>query len=180
MLSWSGLRRVLVLVAGAALVVPWWGARPVVAASSGGLSVSARSLAGPLTAPDAGSASVLAASSGQPVEVLGERTDWAQTFAEPAGGLLFGGAAAPARGQERDGAWVSVVTPLAVLPGGVVAPGAVTAGLTLSGGGSGPLFTLSRGGKSVSVSSPFGPLPVPSLSGPTATYAGVLPGVNLL
>ena len=64
--------------------------------------------------------------------------------------------------------------------GGAVAPAAITTGLSLSDGGRGPLYTLSQGGGSLSASSPFGALPVPSLSGATATYAGALPGVNLL
>jgi Concanavalin A-like lectin/glucanases superfamily len=179
-LSWSVLRRMLVVVAVVAVVVPWPGAQPAGAASRNRLSVSALSSAGPLTAPDAAGAAALAAWSGQPVEVLGQRTDWAQTFAEPGGGFLFQESAVPFQVQQVDGSWVPIDTTLAVQPGGVVAPGATTVGLTLSDGGSGPLFTLSQGGQSVSVSSPFGALPVPSLSGPTAIYAGVLPGVNLL
>lgn len=135
---------------------------------------------GPLTAMDAASASALADSSGQPVEVLPDRTDWSQTFAEPGDGFTTAESLEPQRVQEADGSWVPVDTTLSLGPDGVVAPGPITTGLTLSDGGSGPLFTLSQDDESLAVSWPFGSLPVPSLSAATATYANVLPGVNLL
>jgi hypothetical protein len=136
---------------------------------------------GPLTAADEVSASVLAASVGHPVEVLGDRTDWAQTFAEPGGGFLTQESAVPVRVQRADGSWVAVDTTLSARADGLVVPGAVVPGLVMSGGGRVPLYTLtSASGGSVSVSWPYGSLPSPSLAGPTATYSGVLPGVNLL
>ncbi|MGE5255695.1 MAG: hypothetical protein ACM3KE_03435, partial [Hyphomicrobiales bacterium] len=79
----------------------------------------------------------------------------------------------------RAGSWVRVDARLSAR-GGVVTPRAITVGLRLSDGGPGPLLTLSRGSQSLSLTWPFGPLPVPVLAGPTATYRGVLPGVNLL
>jgi hypothetical protein len=133
-----------------------------------------------LTANDAAEATALAEATGQPVEILPDRTDWSQTFAQPGGGFEASEALQPQRVQEPDGSWVALNAGLSVQPGGLVAPGAITTGLTLSDGGSGPLFTLSQGTESLSVSWPFGSLPVPSLSGATATYANVLPGVNLL
>lgn len=158
-------------------------ARPLVKsraqiAGSGGSSAPA------VTAQTESQASLLAASSGQPVEVLADRTDWTQVFAEPAGGFLSQISAAPVRVKEPDGSWDPIDTTLSVLPDGSVAPNAIVPGLVLSGGGSGPLMTVSQAtgdpAGSVSVSWPYGPLPAPSLSGPTATYANVLPGVNLL
>ncbi|MHB1596373.1 MAG: hypothetical protein ACYCO9_19275 [Streptosporangiaceae bacterium] len=135
---------------------------------------------GPLTAAGSAQAAALAASSGQPVEVLPDRTDWAQVFAEPAGGFLMQESPVPVRTQLADGSWVPVDATLSVQPDGLVAPAAITVGLSLSDGGTGPLYTLTSGGRSLSVSWPLGALPVPSLSGSTATYTGVLPGVNLL
>jgi hypothetical protein len=131
-------------------------------------------------AQDAASASALASSTGQPVELLPYRTDWSETFAQPGGGFTTTESLVPVRVQRPDGSWVPVDTTLSARPDGSVAPGAILAGLSLSGGGSGPLFTLSQGSDSLSVSWPFGALPAPSLSGATATYANVLPGVNLL
>jgi len=136
--------------------------------------------AGALTAWDAPQASALADSTGQPVEVIADRTDWSQVFAQPGGGFRMVESLVPRRVQRPDGSWVPVDTTLSVRPDGSVAPGAITVGLSLSGGGSGPLYTLSQGADSLSVSWPFGALPAPSLSGATATYANVLPGVDLL
>lgn len=133
-----------------------------------------------LTAATAAQASAQAAAVGRPVEVMRDRTDWTQVFAEPGGGFRTVESLVPVRARRPDGSWVPVDTTLSVRPDGLVAPGAITTGLSLSDGGTGRLFTLSQGGHSLSMSWPFGALPVPSLSGPTATYPNVLPGVNLL
>ena len=149
-------------------------------------SAGAPVVAGPVPVAGAGAPDAAAAASararrlGWPVEILADRTDWAQTFAEPGGGFEAQEYLEPQRVREADGSWAAVSTSLSVRPGGVVAPGAITTGLTLSDGGRGPLFTLAQGGRSLSVSSPFGSLPAPSLSGSTATYRDVLPGVDLL
>ncbi len=145
-----------------------------------GAVVAGPAAGGSLSAAGAAQASALAASSGVPVQVASEETDWSQTFAEPGGGFEAVESLVPQRVREPGGSWAAVDTTLSVRPGGVVAPAAITTGLSLSDGGRGPLYTLSQGGRSLSASSPFGALPVPSLSGATATYAGVLPGVNLL
>ncbi len=134
----------------------------------------------PLTARTTAAAVELAASSGKPAEILPDRTDFSQTFAEPGGGFEAHEYLQPQRVQESDGSWAAVDPTLSVRPDGLLAPDKITTGLTLSDGGSGPLFTLSSGGESMAVSWPFGSLPVPTLSGSTATYAGVLPGVNLI
>lgn len=122
----------------------------------------------------------MAASSGQPVEVLPDRTDWSQTYAEPQGGFEAKESLTPQEVQQSDGTWVPVDPTLSVRADGLVAPAAITTGLTLSDGGSGSVFTLTLDGQSLSMSWPFGDLPTPVLSGATATYTGVLPGVNLL
>ena len=133
-----------------------------------------------LTAETTAEASALADVSRKPVEVLADRTDFSQTYAFPGGAFEDRESLVPVRVHEPGGSWVPVNTALSVRPGGRVAPGAIEAGLSISGGGRGPLFTLSQSSRSLSVSWPFGALPAPRLSGATATYAGVLPGVNLL
>jgi hypothetical protein len=60
-----------------------------------------------------------------------------------------------------------------------VSPAVTTGGLQLSGGGTGPLVTMTSLGHSLSFAFPV-PLPKPSLSGATATYANVYPGVDLV
>ncbi|MGW0436854.1 DNRLRE domain-containing protein [Micromonospora sp. NPDC003197] len=50
--------------------------------------------------------------------------------------------------------------------------------MTISGGGNGPLVSISKGDKSLSLTWPTA-LPVPALAGNTATYANVLPDVDL-
>jgi hypothetical protein len=177
----SVLKSVSSLAACCALACAFLSSAVAVAQVATPVSRSAPAFAGgKLTAPDAASASALAASSGEPVEIMADRTDWSQTFAEPQGGFEAVESLVPQQVQEPDGSWVPVDTTLSVESGGLVVPAAITTGLTLSNGGSGPLYTLSQGAQSLSVSWPFGSLPVPSLSGATATYADVLPGVNLL
>ncbi len=146
-----------------------------------------------VTSGGPGKASALAASSGRPVEILGDRTAWAQVFAEPQGGFGAEESLVPQRVQEPDGSWEPVDTTLAVTGNGLVAPKATLAGLTLSGGGAGGrgaragdvsgdslLYSLTSGSETLSFYWPYGQLPVPVLNGPTAEYDGVLPGVNLL
>ena len=64
---------------------------------------------------------------------------------------------------------------------GTVSPAVTTDGLQLSDGGRGPLAVMRSGNAALTLSVPtdLGPLPVPTLSGDTATYANVLPGVDL-
>jgi hypothetical protein len=143
-------------------------------------AAAAVAVSGPVTASAPAQASALASSSGRSVEVLGDRTDWAQTFAMPGGGFKTVESLVPVRVRRPGGSWGPVDTALSVRPDGSVAPGAITVGLRLSGGGPGPLYTLSSGADWLSASWPYGPLPAPSLSGATATYHNVLPGVNLL
>lgn len=152
----------------------------VLLAAGVGVPVAAGPVPAAATAATAVQASALAAATGQPVEVMADRTDWSQTFAEPGGGFEATESLMPRRVREPDGSWVPVDTTLSVQPDGSVSPGAITTGLTLSDGGSGPLYTLAENGQSLSVSWPYGSLPVPALSGATATYPNVLPGVNLL
>ncbi|WRZ87761.1 LamG domain-containing protein [Streptomyces sp. NBC_01007] len=77
-----------------------------------------------------------------------------------------------------DGAWRAVDNTLAKRSDGSVAPGATAVGLSFSGGGSDPLVTLERAGRKLSFSWPTS-LPAPRLEGDTATYANVLPDVDL-
>jgi hypothetical protein len=82
------------------------------------------------------------------------------------------------RVHRADGSWVPVDTMLRRSPDGAVVPTASPVDLRLSGGGTGPLVSMSRGGRSIALSWPSA-LPAPVLAADTATYAEVLPGVDL-
>jgi hypothetical protein len=137
-------------------------------------------LTGPITAPteaaDEETAMALAGRFRSPVEVLSKRTESAQTFAQPDGSFRFVQAASPQRVRRGSG-WVPV-DPTLKLSDGLVVPQAAVLNLQFSGGGSAPMVAIAKGEKSLSLSWP-GQLPVPSLDGDTATYAEVLPGVDL-
>jgi RHS repeat-associated protein len=112
------------------------------------------------------------------VEVLGDRTDASQTFANPNGSFTYQAFAQP-RWVKRGSAWKTLDATLSKTKAGTLAPAVSESPLTLSGGGKGPLATMTVDAKKLTLSWPS-PLPKPSLSGATATYANVLPnGVDL-
>jgi hypothetical protein len=119
----------------------------------------------------------LARRDNRPVEVMALRSETRQVFVKPDGTSTMELHVRPVR-VRKDGGWVPVDTTLRLRPDGAVEPVAAAAGLTFSGGGDGPLARLSRGAKSLELGWP-GPLPEPTLSGDTATYAEVMPGVDL-
>ena len=78
----------------------------------------------------------------------------------------------------RDGVWQALNPALRKNANQTVSPAVTTGRLVLSGGGRNtPLAVMTSHGRSISLWWP-GPLPVPALSGATATYTGVLPGVG--
>jgi hypothetical protein len=158
----------VVTVAGAAFVpVPAAAALP---------DVTAAVSASPTEAPDEATAMHLAWKTRKPVEIAGERTESSETFAQPDGTLRTREYATPFRVRRGSG-WVPVNTDLKVADG-VVVPEAATLDVRFSAGGAGPMLTVVKDGRSLSMSW-TGTLPAPRLSGATATYAEVLPGVDL-
>ncbi|ACZ90120.1 hypothetical protein Aros01_04304 [Streptosporangium roseum] len=119
----------------------------------------------------------LARRTGQPVEVDAMRTETRQVFARPDGTFVLEQHARPVRVRQA-GRWVAADATLRLRPDGAVAPVATAVDLTFSGGGSAPLARMARGGKALELEWP-GALPKPALSGDTATYPEVLPGVDL-
>ncbi|MBX6723138.1 MAG: hypothetical protein IRY92_07865, partial [Dactylosporangium sp.] len=127
--------------------------------------------------PDEAAAKAMAKACGRRVEVLSERTEDAQTFANPDGSLTFEESIEPVRVRQGS-SWVPVDTTLKMTPQGVV-PKASALPLVLSPGGDGPLARLSQGDRELSMSWPTR-LPVPILERDTAIYRGVLgPDVDL-
>jgi hypothetical protein len=134
--------------------------------------------AAPVTSEaDAQSASTAAKRQGSPVEVLGDRTDSSQTFANPDGSFSYETFAVP-KWTQRDGAWQDLDATLTRTDSGGWSPKVSQAPLVLSDGGSGPLAAMTVNGNDFSVTWPTA-LPAPTASGATLTYADVLPGVDL-
>ncbi|MEV4840391.1 LamG-like jellyroll fold domain-containing protein [Nonomuraea sp. NPDC049486] len=114
---------------------------------------------------------------GQPVEIMSRRTSTTQVFAEPDGNQRMVASALPMFAL-KGSSWVDIDPALEPQAGGTVAPAAADLDMAFSGGGSGPLVRATKDGVSVAYTWPV-PLPAPTLSGATATYADVLPGVDL-
>ncbi|WP_156178976.1 LamG domain-containing protein [Saccharothrix sp. ST-888] len=115
---------------------------------------------------------------GKPVAVESMRTETSDVVAQPDGKLVATEYLQPQR-TRRNGAWVDIDPTLRIVPGGGVAPGAVTSEVEFSGGGSGqPLVRMARAGKELKLSWPKA-LPKPVLDGSTAEYRSILPDVDL-
>jgi hypothetical protein len=124
-------------------------------------------------------ASQRAAASGESVEVEGERTEYSTTDANPDGTFTLTQETSPQRVHAADGSWRGVDPTLERYADGSVGPRAAVVDVNFSGGGSGAnMLRLGSGQGSMSLGWP-GTLPVPTLSGATATYAEVLKGVDL-
>ncbi|RBQ20717.1 hypothetical protein DP939_06445 [Spongiactinospora rosea] len=113
----------------------------------------------------------------RPVEVLSQRTETRQVFANPDGSFTSETSALPER-VRRGGGWADVDPRLVFAADGSVRTVATPLDLTFSGGGTAPLATIGDRGRSVAMTWPRS-LPKPVLAGDTATYAEVLPGVDL-
>ncbi|THA77058.1 LamG domain-containing protein [Streptomyces sp. A0642] len=124
-------------------------------------------------------ASTLAAQTGERVAVDAATTDSSQVFANPDGTFTQEMNAAPVRARTDDGTWAPIDTTLVREADGSVRAKNTTARLTFSGGGSGDgLVRLEETGHTLEFGWPT-ELPEPQLKGNTATYAGVLPDVDL-
>jgi hypothetical protein len=120
-----------------------------------------------------------AASSDERVEVTEYRSETTQVFADPDGHLTLESTAVPQRVHTADGQWSPVDLGLRAASDGSLRPGASVADVRFSGGGSGAMVTLVRDGETMTISWP-GTLPRPTVSGEAATYANVLPDVDLV
>ncbi|MEV6979029.1 LamG-like jellyroll fold domain-containing protein [Kitasatospora sp. NPDC093806] len=114
----------------------------------------------------------------KPVTVEELTSETSQTVANADGGFTLTNHVQPVR-VKRNGSWAGVDATLDRRGDGTLAPKATPSGLTLSGGGAGPLATLTDAkGRSLSLTFPLA-LPAPTVSGDSATYGDVLPGVDL-
>lgn len=133
-------------------------------------------LAAPESGPEA-LAQVEAAETGQPVEVLAQRTEASQVFADPDGTFTQDTYALPQFVRQNQ-KLVPIDTTLKANADGSLSPKATEVDVRLSGGGEGPLATVVRDGRSMSWSWPE-PLPNPEVDGDTLTFGNVLTDVDL-
>lgn len=120
----------------------------------------------------------IARKTGRRVELPDQRTETAQIFVEPSGLHTMEQYAYPVRARKGKD-WAPIDTTLRFQADGSVRPGATTTDLTLSGGGDGAGLVSLGGAEGKITMGWAGRLPRPTLAGDTATYAEVLPGVDL-
>jgi RHS repeat-associated protein len=167
-------------VAGSALALVASSLQPAAArtAASSAAGTAAASPAAVSSAPDALAAMAAAHRQGSRVEILSDRTPFAQTFANPDGTSTFTESPAPQRVLQGS-SWTAPDASLTQNSDGSWSPAAALGGLSLSGGGGTVLATVHSGKYQMSLSWPSA-LPAPVVSGAAATYPEVFPGVDLV
>lgn len=118
-----------------------------------------------------------AKASRQPVPVASLTDEYSTTSANPDGTLTRSSSTSPQRVRQA-GKWVPIDTTLVRQKDGSYAPKAALSQLSVSGGGSTGLLTMKDGSRTLTFSW-TAKLPEPTVHGDTATYAEVLPGVDL-
>ncbi|MET9822667.1 MULTISPECIES: VCBS repeat-containing protein [unclassified Streptomyces] len=113
---------------------------------------------------------------GEPVEILGQRSENSQVFANPSGSFTEERYALPQ--WVRKGNRLVDIDPTLHATSKGYETKATEIGVTFSAGGTGPMATVVRDGRTLAFSWP-GTLPSPEIIGETATYREVLPGVDL-
>ncbi|WP_328876824.1 hypothetical protein [Streptomyces sp. NBC_00299] len=106
-------------------------------AVAAGAATSPAAQASDAVPAQAEAASTLAAQTGEPVEVLFERTEYSEVFAQPDGSFKLTQSTAPQRVRASDGSWKPVDVTLAKRADGRIAPKAAVVDLSFSGKGAG-------------------------------------------
>ncbi|KJK54872.1 VCBS repeat-containing protein, partial [Saccharothrix sp. ST-888] len=123
-------------------------------------------------------ARAVAKATGKPAAVDALTTETALTQVNPDGTLTTVDRIQPVR-TKRNGTWADLDATLHKNVDGTLSPAVSSTGLAISGGGSGPMATVTTAdGRKLAVSAPF-TLPTPTLDGASATYANMLPDVDL-
>jgi RHS repeat-associated protein len=133
----------------------------------------------PPVRPDETSARVTAKMCRGRVEVGSLASETRSVWVNPNGSMSMEVSALPKRARLADGTWAPINLGLQSLKDGGFRPVASAADVTFSAGGTGPLVTMNDGGHRLMLSWP-GTLPAPRVVGDSATYAEVLPGVDLV
>ena len=132
----------------------------------------------PAAAGDARAAARAAASCAGRVEVMSERSEEGQVFANPDGTHTLEQTLWPRFARRGDG-WVTADATLRSNPDGTLSPTAPVFPMAFSGGGKGPLASMERDGSRLQLTWPTA-LPEPTVAGSVATYPDVpVPGVDL-
>ncbi|MER6482422.1 FG-GAP-like repeat-containing protein [Streptomyces virginiae] len=114
---------------------------------------------------------------GQPYELTSARTEASDTWALPTGKWSVKRHGTTVR-VLSEGRWVPTDPTLQFAADGKVKPKASAVAIFFSGGGAGPLLTGVKNGRTLSLTWPKA-LPKPTLAANVATYANVLPDVDL-
>ena len=172
--EWVERARFRVQAAGLAALVGLTGAVFAVA----GPAVAAPPPECPTSAADEAAASRAAQDCHGRVEVTSARDERTQVFANASGSLTAETAAVVQRVRDSGNRWVKPDATLRADGQGRFVPGAAALDVSFSGGGGGPAVTIGEDTAELSLTWP-GALPTPKISGATATYGEVLPGVDL-
>ncbi|MCP2329434.1 hypothetical protein HDA40_007941 [Hamadaea flava] len=129
-------------------------------------------------ATDAANARKLAADCNRRVEDLSQRSEHTQVLANPDGTWTATESMRPRFARMSDGSWTTPDATLVANPDGSFSPRASVFPIKISGGGTGALAWLSKTEGAVSLSWPAA-MPTPTISGATATYEEIVPGVDL-
>ncbi|MGW7304647.1 FG-GAP-like repeat-containing protein [Streptomyces sp. NPDC054835] len=112
------------------------------------------------------------------MEIVSRRTETDEVYANPDGTYRVDRSIVPIR--VRHGADLVKIDPTLVEhSGGRIAPKASAMDVSFSAGGDDSFATMVRDGRSLSLTWPYGVLPKPTVDGRMATYANVLPDVDL-
>ncbi|TXS52772.1 hypothetical protein EAO77_19600 [Streptomyces sp. t39] len=115
---------------------------------------------------------------GKPVELVSRRTETDEVFINPDGTARVDRSILPVR--VRQGSKLVDIDPdLTAGADGRLTPKASAMAASFSGGDDSVFATMLSEGRAVTLTWPHGALPKPSVNGRTATYAEVLPGVDL-
>jgi hypothetical protein len=133
---------------------------------------------GPTASPAAETDAVRTArETGEPVEIRDQTTETTQVLANPDGTFTLKASRRAVR-VRHDGVWRPIDTTLHTNQDGSLSSVATDQDVTFSGGGTTPLLTVRHAGAALALTWPS-PLPAPTVTGDTATYPAVLPGVDL-
>jgi hypothetical protein len=175
---WASVLGTAVLVSGLGLAAPAAAAADQGAAKPSVVASRSADLAGRRAHQTPQQASAQAKRARKPVLVTGATTPTSTLTANPDGTFTLAESADPVRAK-IGGLWQNLNAALVRNRNGTYSPAVSSEPLSLSGGGRGPLATMTYGAYSLALTAPM-TLPAPIISANTATYSGVLPGVDLI